>query len=148
MIFFPTMKRWARPKQQGLCSQSTHLWATSNFVPCSKALGTPLDGNNYVANLPTCGPHLILCLALKHWAPPPDGNNYVANLPTCGPLLIFSPALKHWGPPDGRGDEANLHTYGPLLILSPALKHWEPSGRHGLYSQSTQLWATRDILPH
>ena len=25
---------------QGLCSQSAHLWATADFVPCSKALGT------------------------------------------------------------------------------------------------------------
>ena len=119
MIFLPIMKRWGRPKQQGLCSQSIHLWATSNFVPCSKALGTPPDGNNYVANLPTCGPHLILFPAVKRRGPA-MWYSYVANLPTCG----------------------------PLLILTPALKHWEPSGRHGLYSQSTQLWATRDILPH
>ena len=29
------------PKLAGLCSHSAHLWATSVFVPCSEALGTP-----------------------------------------------------------------------------------------------------------
>ena len=66
----PTLKCWEHPKRHGLCSQSAHLWATTDFVPCSEALGTPLDGMGYVANLPTCGPLLILSPTLKRWRPP------------------------------------------------------------------------------
>ena len=47
---------------------------------------------------------------------------HAANLPTCGPLLILFPTLKRWGPLDGRGYVATRPTCGPLLILSPALK--------------------------
>ena len=72
-----------------------------------------------VANLPKCGPILILFPVLKQWGPPiahvwatcdlvpssqvlqirDDGKRGVTNLPTCGSLLILSPALKRWGPP-------------------------------------------------
>ena len=43
-----------------LCSQSAHLWATSDFVPRSEA---PQTG--HVAKPPICGPLLILSPALK-----------------------------------------------------------------------------------
>ena len=32
-----------------------------------------------------------------------DGRGDVANLPTCGPFLILFPALKRWGPPRWHG---------------------------------------------
>ena len=35
------LKNWGAPRWRGSCSKSTHLWATTNFVPCSKALGIP-----------------------------------------------------------------------------------------------------------
>ena len=66
---------------------------------------------------------------------------YVANLPTCGPLLILSSALKRWRPADGRGYIANVPICGPLVILSPAMKHRGPQ-MAGLCSQSAHLWAT------
>ena len=58
---------------------------------------------------------------------------HVANLPSCGPLLILCPALKHWGPLDVKGDEATRPTCGPLLILSPALKRWGPQAAAVMY---------------
>ena len=39
LIFAPTLKRWGPPKREGFCSQFAHLWATSDFVPRSQALG-------------------------------------------------------------------------------------------------------------
>ena len=56
--------------RQGLCSHLAHLWATSDFVLCFEALGTPRGGRGYGATWPTCGPPLILSLALKRWGPP------------------------------------------------------------------------------
>ena len=41
LILSSAVKCWGAPKQKGLCSQSTHLRATSDFVPCFEALGTP-----------------------------------------------------------------------------------------------------------
>ena len=41
LILSPSLKCWESPKQQGRCSQSAHLWATSDFVPHSEALETP-----------------------------------------------------------------------------------------------------------
>ena len=38
--------------------------------------------------MPSCGPLPILFPALKGWGSP-GGGTYVANLPTCGPLLIL-----------------------------------------------------------
>ena len=64
--------------------------AISDFFPHSEVLGTP-DGRGYVANLPTCGPLLILSPALS-FGDPLDGKGYVFNLPTCGSLLILTPA--------------------------------------------------------
>ena len=29
------------PRRQGLCSHLAHLWATSDFAPCSEAVGPP-----------------------------------------------------------------------------------------------------------
>ena len=52
------------PRWQGLCSQSAHLWAISDFLPRFEARG-PRDGSSYVANPPNCGPFLIFSLALK-----------------------------------------------------------------------------------
>ena len=34
-------KRWGPPRWQGLCSHPAHLWATSDFIPRSEALGFP-----------------------------------------------------------------------------------------------------------
>ena len=41
LILPPTLKRWGPPRPQGLCSHVAHLWATSDFAPCSEAVGTP-----------------------------------------------------------------------------------------------------------
>ena len=75
---------------------------------------------DYVANLPTCGPLLILSPALKRWGLQ-DDTVYVANLPSCGPLLILSPALKHWGPQDGKG-------YVAMCVDSCGYLHQESPG--------------------
>ena len=72
LILSPTLKYWGSPSRQGLCHQFAHLWATADFIPRSEPLGTP---------------------------PSSTGKCYVANLPICGPLLILFPALKRWGPP-------------------------------------------------
>ena len=41
VILSPALKHWGPPRQQRLCSQSAHLWATGDFVPRPEALGTP-----------------------------------------------------------------------------------------------------------
>ena len=41
LILYPALKRWGARRRHGLCSQSAHLWASSDFVPRSEALGTP-----------------------------------------------------------------------------------------------------------
>ena len=41
LILSPALKCWGPPGRQGLCSHLAHLWATSNLVPRSEALGTP-----------------------------------------------------------------------------------------------------------
>ena len=69
LILPPARKRWGPPWRQGLCSHLAHLWATSDSAPRSEAVGTP-GGRGYVATLPTCGPLLILRLAVKRWGPP------------------------------------------------------------------------------
>ena len=103
-----------------------------------------------MANLPTCGPLLILSPGMKRWGPPPYGLGHVAHPPTCGPLLILSPGIapgmKLWEAPGSRGHVANAPTCGPFLILSPAVKHWEPPIRQGSGSQS-HLWATTHFVP-
>ena len=35
--FLISLKRWGRLRRQGLCSHLTHLWDTSDFVPCYEA---------------------------------------------------------------------------------------------------------------
>ena len=42
VILSPALKRWGPPRQQGLCSPTAHLWASSAFVPHFEALGTPI----------------------------------------------------------------------------------------------------------
>ena len=64
MVLSPALKCWGPTRRQGLYSQSAHLWAHCDFVPCFEALGTP-EGRGYVANLPTCAPILILSPASK-----------------------------------------------------------------------------------
>ena len=61
LIVSPVVKHWGLPKQQGLCSQSANLWATSDFVPRCGAVRT--HGSSYVANPPICGLFLIFSLA-------------------------------------------------------------------------------------
>ena len=44
LILSPALKRCPPPplpRQQGVCSQSAHLWAIPDFVPHFEALGTP-----------------------------------------------------------------------------------------------------------
>ena len=41
LILPPDLKRWGPPRRQGLCSHLTHLWASSDLAPRSKAVGTP-----------------------------------------------------------------------------------------------------------
>ena len=67
------------PRQRGLCSQSTHLWAIDDIVPLLCIIRAPLIGSGIGV--------------------PVGGGGYVANLPTCGPLLVLSPTLKHCEPP-------------------------------------------------
>ena len=55
----PALKHRRPPKQQGLCSQSTHFWANGDFVPHFEVYETR-DGRGYVANPPACGHLLIL----------------------------------------------------------------------------------------
>ena len=62
LIVSPALKRWGAPGDRGYV-------ATSDFIPRSKALGTP-GGKGYVATQPTCGPLLILSPALKRWVSP------------------------------------------------------------------------------
>ena len=38
--FFPALKRSVPRRRKGLCSQSTHVWTTFDFVPCSEVFGT------------------------------------------------------------------------------------------------------------
>ena len=70
MIGSMPMKLRGLPRQEALGSRVAHLWAIADFVPRFIASGTPLDCRGYVANLPTCGPLLILPPALKRWGPP------------------------------------------------------------------------------
>ena len=100
MILPPALKRWGPPRPQGLCSHRAHLWATSDSAPGSEAVGTPQAAGGYVATLPTCGPPLILPLALKR-RNPPGGRGYVATFPIRGPHLLLPPALKRCGPQSG-----------------------------------------------
>ena len=70
LIVPPALKRWGPPRRRGLCSHLPHLWATSDSAPRSEIGGDPPGGRGYVATLSTCGPPLILPLALKPWGPP------------------------------------------------------------------------------
>ena len=127
----PARSLWGTPKRQGWCCQCAHLWATSDFAPPPPpAFGTPLDG-----------------------------RGEVANLPKCGPLLIMSCALKCWPHPDGRGDVAHPHTFGPIFILPPPppLPRYEALGTlymarvtygRGGVPTSAHLWAISDFGQH
>ena len=58
----------------GVCSHLAHLWATSDFIPLSRALKTPEGGKGHVATRPTCGRFLILYPVLMCRGPPkPQG---------------------------------------------------------------------------
>ena len=70
LILSPALKRWGPPRRQRLCSHLAHFWTTSDSVPRSESLGTPLCGRGYEANRPTCGPPLIVSPALNRWGPP------------------------------------------------------------------------------
>ena len=195
LIFSPALKVADSTGQQRSCSQSAHYWATSDFLLRFEGLGTPwtgsqsahlwatpdflprfegletLDGRGYVANLPTCGPLLVLSPAPKHCGPPrrqglcsqsahlwaiagfvphskalwtPDGRGYVANLPTCWPLLIFSPALKV---ADSTGQQRSCSQSAHYWATSDFLLRFEGLGTPWTGSQSAHLWATPDFLP-
>ena len=58
---------------------------------------------------------------------------YVANVPTCGPFLILSPTEALGTPLDGRGYATSLPICGPILILSPALKDRDPDFVSSVY---------------
>ena len=118
--FGPCSEALAIPKRQGLCSQRAHLWATFDCVASYKVLGTPLRG-----------------------------KGYVATLPTCGSLLILSPALKRWGPP--RRQRLCSHA-AHLWASSDYVPHFEALATprrqgEGLYSHPAHLWATSDFVP-
>ena len=49
LILSPALERRGTPRRQGLCSRRAHLWATSDFVPRSKASGIPQAVGGYVA---------------------------------------------------------------------------------------------------
>ena len=57
------------PPLSGFWAAGAHFWATADFVPCCEVLVTPPDGKGHLANMPTCGPLLILCPTLKCWGP-------------------------------------------------------------------------------
>ena len=80
LMLSPALKRRGSPKRQGLCSHLAHLWATSDFVPRSEALGIPLGGRVYVATLPTSGLLLILSPALKPRGSPLGGKGLCSHL--------------------------------------------------------------------
>ena len=84
----PRSEALGTPRQQGLCSQFTHLWASADFLPALKHRGPP-DGRGYVANPPICGPFLILSPCSEALGTPPDGRGYVANLPICTEYLVL-----------------------------------------------------------
>ena len=88
---------------------------------------------------------MIVSPALKSWGPP-NCKVSVVNLSTCGPLLVLSLALKRWGLTTGFY-VANLPTCVPLLILSPALKRWGSPKREASCSQAAHLQATADFVP-
>ena len=67
--------------------------------------------------------------ARKHWAPPQDNKVDVANVPTCGPVVILCPTVIIVTPLDGQGDVANLPPCAPLQTFFPAVKHWGPNKR-------------------
>ena len=125
--------------------------------------------------MPTCGPLLILPLALKRWEPPgwqglcshlahlwatsdsaprskavgtpQGGRGYVATLPTCGPLLLPPPALKRWGPPRRQGLCSHLAHLWATSDSAPALKRWGPPRRQGFISHLAHLWAILEFAP-
>ena len=133
--------------------QSTHLWATSDFVPRSEALPMHPGARGCIANPPLCGPLLILSPALhrcrplrRQWlcSPSAPASDFVprseaadsqktagvGNSSIYGPLLILSLALKCWDPPNSRGCVANPPKVEPLLILLPALNNLgSPDGK-------------------
>ena len=41
VILPPALKQWAPPWRKELFSHPAHLWATSDFVPRSEAVGAP-----------------------------------------------------------------------------------------------------------
>ena len=55
---------WSPLRQQGLCSHLAHLWSTSDSALRSEAVGTPKGGRGNAITWPTCGPILIVPLAL------------------------------------------------------------------------------------
>ena len=72
---------------------------------------------------------------------------HVANVPTCGPLLILSATLKRRGAPGGQGLCSHLAHRWPTFDLSQALKRWGTPRRQGLCSHLANLWATSHFVP-
>ena len=123
------------------------MWASSDFVPRSQAMGIPLGDMGYVATLPTCRPPPILSPALKRWGPP-RGQGLCSHTAHLWASSDFVPGFEAVGIPlGGRGYVATLPTCGPSLMLSPALKRWGSPGQHGLCSHLAHLWATSDPAP-
>ena len=109
------LKRWPRPRRQGLRSQCTHVWAIGDFVPRLKALGIPVDGTGFVVNPPSCGPLLSLSRALKRWGPfrrsglcPPSAHMWV--------VADFVPCFEALGTPRMAGFTAHLWASANFLL--------------------------------
>ena len=116
LILSPAVKHWEPPRRQGLCSRSTHLWATSDLALRRHAWRPPRSHG-------LCSPSAHLW-AIAHVVPRRQGKGYVANPPTFGPFLILSPVVKRWGPPRHKGlcsPSAHLWATAHVVTRSKAL---------------------------
>ena len=140
------LKCWGPPRQQGLCSHPSHLWATFDYSRRSEVVGPPKRQG--ISSRPA------YLWAISNFAPrtaavgtPQCVRGYAATWPTCGPLLILPSALKWLGPPMQQGLCSHVAHFWATSDPSRRSEEVGLPRRQGVSSRLAHLWATSDSAP-